>query len=340
MTTEKDKVQAVAAHLLQLGDGSSAASISSTAQPPGAEGTTLRGPLDVEGKRTAASRGTNQGLSRGSDAVGRLKELPVVDGQFDDAPEPPTLPPLRSTSAHPAPNIAAFGNPRTMAKNGARGARYFSTPYGSTTNHQPGSLLGQVPPATVQLTNNRLPPFNGRHSDPPPQSMSTEKRGTMAGVALYLPGAAAPPQFSRRTPGSPLVYQHIAPRPNEALPLAVHHHAVDLTRTKAKNSNVQKRARTPAYGTILGSKQVKNNNSIAAGPIHQHPSPLLIPESGVPFNQRLPEQPHVPGDGARARPIAEAELRDTDVLFGRGNITNIHRGNIWFRNLIAHYRLA
>jgi hypothetical protein len=33
-------------------------------------------------------------------------------------------------------------------------------------------------------------------------------------------------------------------------------------------------------------------------------------------------------------------MRDRDVLMGRGRLTNQNVGNIWFRDLISHYRLA
>jgi hypothetical protein len=123
--------------------------------------------------------------------------------------------------------------------------------------------------------------------------------------------------------------------------------------SRNNNASEKKRGCSQSYETVLGTRRDKNMeqqqqqqqplNAAMMGNNHnivKHPSPILMPDSSVPYNQRIPAMPYVPSDTAKTYPITESELRDRDVLMGRGGLTNQNVGNIWFRDLISHYRMA
>jgi hypothetical protein len=68
--------------------------------------------------------------------------------------------------------------------------------------------------------------------------------------------------------------------------------------------------------------------------IKKHPSSLLIPS--MTNNRSLPELKLTERDYNKKHPISD--LTEKDILLGRGAMSNHHMGNIWFRDLVHHYR--
>ena len=73
------------------------------------------------------------------------------------------------------------------------------------------------------------------------------------------------------------------------------------------------------------------------GFLQDHPHRVLEPDSGIPSHARLRPLPPVASDVPTRRYPVSVPL-PTDILSGRGNGSNQHAGNIWFRDLIQAYR--
>jgi hypothetical protein len=81
----------------------------------------------------------------------------------------------------------------------------------------------------------------------------------------------------------------------------------------------------------------ETRRTLADGPISQHPSPILEPDSDIPHTERLPTVPVIQADTER-RTFPVYQPLSTDILLGRGGGPNRHAGNLWFRDFIQAYR--
>jgi hypothetical protein len=388
---EETKTAEAAKHLLRLGNGSlvpaSSISLSHQERTRGLDGSSI-------------SNRKNRGPFRNGEEVERpIREYPVVDGQFDDAYQPPSLPPLR-VKARPARGASGYFGAGQQSR--APIPPNFPPPsYGptSTTNH-PGlgaiPTPGQVPPVTFPTHFN---PSIRRGQSPDPNLPLYSYRGVphyhsqlpAAGNRLGLQPIAPRPTGTNPPPNSTITYssaasdrtqhpstsnselsqqyfhvptsddhpwpQPIAPRPvTTRMNPPPNSNSTNFSAAAARgpesrnNASEKKRGRSRSYGTVIATRCDKNKKqnkptTPATASLHlsneiivEHPSPLLIPDSAVPYSQRIPDKPYVAADAAKTCPISE--LRDTDVLMGRGGQTNHNAGNIWFRDLISHYRMT
>lgn len=341
-------------HLLQLG-GSSAIPAASTLQQANKERTR-------ESSSVGSGVRMNGGLLRPPlDAAvnrSRRRGRHTVEGQFDDAPEAPVLPPLRAT-ARTGASAYAYSLPPNRALPNAAGV-----PYRTAAANQSGTV--RMPPMTAQ-------PAPNQYLHPGSPAYYAVGRGTTAGASYFQASQALHGQFShlaqtngslgpypeRRKPPPGMNPAPLPPNPTTAgtpgvasLPLQSHHQLAapapatapgflailprpgghqpgTLDPNSLMNDAHQfqvptrKRVRTPAYGTTIATQLQQQNQSkkkapLIQEPISQHPSPVLIPGSAVPPHQRLPVQPPVPADGAHACPIQNDQLRVADILLGRG----------------------
>jgi hypothetical protein len=246
----------------------------------------------------------------------------------------------------------------------------------STNPHLPPPYYRQEQPHNPHSNNltTRLPPLAPRPvmqvqptiTNPPMNSGTATNQDTISSMEALQHYSHARTLEVSRPPGQ---LQEIAPRPilqarppagviDVDAPQQQQYQQQESSRNNNAGGEVKKRARSQSYGTVLGTRRDKekqqqqpheqppaapglvNNNNNHHQYIAKHPSPILIPDSSVPYHQRIPAKLYVPADAAKRCPVTEVELRDKDVLMGRGGLTNQHVGNMWFRDLIAHYRKA
>lgn len=106
----------------------------------------------------------------------------------------------------------------------------------------------------------------------------------------------------------------------------------------------QKRKEGNAYGTILVDRRIQQKQiDIGESPFYKiipdHPSDIIVPYSNIDPSKRLAETTVDP-DERKQNPILLNDLTSADILLGRGGMSNNHEGNLWFRDLVSHYRTA
>jgi len=143
-----------------------------------------------------------------------------------------------------------------------------------------------------------------------------------------------PKKKQQQQPKSKLPCNH---RTNTKVSAAVDYHQHnEKTDLKRKDEN--------AYGTILVDRRIQQKQiDIGESPFYKlipdHPSDILVPFSKIDPSKRLAETTVDPDKG-KQHPILVNDLTSVDILLGRGGLSNNHEGNLWFRDLVSHYRTA
>jgi hypothetical protein len=69
----------------------------------------------------------------------------------------------------------------------------------------------------------------------------------------------------------------------------------------------------------------------------KHPHPSIVPSLFPSEPHTLPKVTVKPDDVLKTKPLVK--LSDLDIVLGRGGHVNVHRGNMWFRDVIQCYRM-
>jgi hypothetical protein len=254
----------------------------------------------------------------------------AVDGQFDDAIEPPALPPVHVYSPVNSMGFATLPRVSQPFRNNIR----------SALSRRPLPTLSSAPP------HQRMPIFYCAQQPALPQNIPRSAPGQRS---LLIPSSllqqrhkSYPLQsFPGKTNNLP-----IAPRPPN--PLTCH----EASKVTAPTKKTPSRGTTNQQGAASGlkivdrctkeTKVVTRTSQKQTSPfqkiIADHPSDLLIAKSFINPTERLPMMQYVERDEDRERPVFQNDLINADVLLGRGGLSNNHSGNLWFRNLVANYR--
>jgi hypothetical protein len=240
---------------------------------------------------------------------------------------------LHPTGLNPPSNSTAVPTTTQRPSTSSRAA-----PQHSSQAHDFGCRPGLQPlaPRPVTQAQTRLSGVN-----PSPNIATTDASAATATVqqpgtsnTSDVPTSGTYPELHSTVPRPTIAQARSAGVSNFGAPQHQHRQSTVLGTRRDKNKE-QQHHQPLLVATGLG--MMANNHNVH---IVKHPSPILMPDSSIPYNQRIPARPYVPSDAAKTYPIAESELRDRDVLMGRGGLTNQNVGNIWFRDLISHYRLA
>ena len=136
---------------------------------------------------------------------------------------------------------------------------------------------------------------------------------------LRLPPSPSASNINQRDPGqASSKFLPIAPRPQE----------------KPNDSKESTTAIPPTADTVTTEKSKRYQQAYFQA--LKHPNDLLYPYKVTKIPKVAPVQQDFK---TRKHPIRKTEILPMDVLFGRGGITNAHKGNQIFRNIVANYRL-
>lgn len=272
----------------------------------------------------------------------------VVDGQFDDAIEPPDLPPVQGYSL-PWNHRIDLVSPKVpmqvpvsvlVRRNQLHEFRPNFPTFYFTQPTLPQNLLlrpGQHQ-HQYQQTSFPFPPAVFKQQHQHQQQHYPMQNASPAGSTRHLPIAPRPSYQAY------LMAAHKQPRSKASS--SEKHTPLTPPRSRAKAKLQGAAAAAAAYGTKLMEKRIEEikENKWLISPFHKiiqdHPSDLLLPFSDVVPKDRIRMVPYVECDETMQRPVYLKDLISSDVLLGRGGLSNNHIGNLWFRSLVASYRIG
>jgi hypothetical protein len=221
----------------------------------------------------------------------------TVEGQFDDAPEPPLMSTLRPMHVHPSHSV------QYRASNSMSTIHHASSD--TKTAHFPHQSLFEQLQSGLRLQQ-ALPPH----------------RSTLKPVGTHV---VLPRKHQPRRPLPSAQKQNVSRK-------TANKRHFRVNRVIPKLAAGARRAITPDPAEASPFRVI----------VKEHPSKLLlVPQSDVDLPKQLPMQQFVPlHDIRKQHPVLESDVKNTDVMLGRGSSIQRHAGNVFFRELISHYRVA